>query len=127
LGARPALLSGGSTNSSASAKPGSTGSGFFVSHEGDLITNNHVIEGCRELRVVRDEKSNAARVIGTDPAADLAILRAADMAGEIASFRSSDLEKPGETVMVAGSASRAAHIEAERDDRDYQCARRPER
>jgi uncharacterized protein len=76
-------------------------SGFFVSHEGDLITDNHVIEGCRELRVVRDDKSNTARVVGTDPAADLAVLRVPDKAGDIASFRT-ELEKPGEAVIVAG-------------------------
>jgi S1-C subfamily serine protease len=102
LGARLALLPGGTANSSGSPKPRSTGSGFFVSHEGDLITNNHVIEGCQELRVIRDEKSNAAHVIGTDPGADLAILRVPEVAAEIASFRSSDLERPGEAVIVAG-------------------------
>jgi S1-C subfamily serine protease len=72
LGARPALPVGEAANSSASPKPVSTGSGFFVSRDGDLITDNHVIEGCRELRVVHDDKSNAARVIGTDLGADLA-------------------------------------------------------
>jgi len=102
LGARSVLPRDEAASSSASAKPVSGGSGFFVSHEGDLITDNHVIEGCRELRVVRDEKSNLARVIGTDVGADLAILRVADMATEIASFRPFDLGKPGETVIVAG-------------------------
>jgi len=103
LGARPVPLPREATNSSsASPKPVSSGSGFFVTHEGDLITDNHVIEGCRELRVVHDDKSNTARVIATDAGADLAILRVPDVAGEIASFRSPDLEKPGEAVTVAG-------------------------
>ena len=97
LGARPAANS-----SPASRKPASSGSGFFVSHDGDLITANHVVEGCRELRVVRDEKSNAAHVIGTDAGADLAILKVTDTAGDIANFRPSDLERPGESVIVAG-------------------------
>jgi S1-C subfamily serine protease len=102
LGARPALPVGEAANSSASPKPVSTGSGFFVSRDGDLITDNHVIDGCRELRVVHDDKSNAARVIGADLGADLAILRVPGIVGDIASFRSSDLEKPGEAVIVAG-------------------------
>jgi uncharacterized protein len=103
LGARPKPPPAEATNSSsASPKPVSSGSGFFVSHAGDLITDNHVIEGCRELRVVRDGKSNAARVIGTDAGADLAILRVPDIAGDIASFPASGLEKPGEAVIVAG-------------------------
>jgi S1-C subfamily serine protease len=59
-----------------SPKPVSSGSGFFVSYDGDLITDNHVVAGCRELRVVREGKSNTARVIGTDGSADLAVLRA---------------------------------------------------
>jgi S1-C subfamily serine protease len=61
-----------------------------------------VIEGCRELRVVRDGKSSAARFIGTDAGADHAILRVPDVAGDVARFRSSDPEKPGEAVIVAG-------------------------
>jgi uncharacterized protein len=101
LGARPAPTLGEASNPPASPKAVSSGSGFFVSHEGDLITDNHVIEGCRELRVARDDKSNTARVVGTDPAADLAILRVPDIAAEVASFRT-DLEKPGEAVIVAG-------------------------
>ena len=51
---------------------------------------------------MRDDKSNVARVIGTDAGADLAILRVPDMAGDIASFPASGLEKPGEPVIVAG-------------------------
>jgi S1-C subfamily serine protease len=103
MGTHPAPLPAEATSSSsASPKPVSTGSGFFVSHAGDLITDNHVIEGCRELRVVRDDKSNAARVIGTDAGADLAILRVPDIAGDIASFPASGLEKPGEAVIVVG-------------------------
>jgi S1-C subfamily serine protease len=102
LGARPVPLPGEAANSSAAPKPVSSGSGFFVSRDGDLVTDNHVIEGCRELRVVRDEKSHVARVIGIDVGADLAILRVPGIASDIATFRSSDLEKPGEAVIVAG-------------------------
>jgi len=51
---------------------------------------------------VRDDKSDAVRVIGTDAGADLAILRVPDIAGDIASFPASGLEKPGEPVIVAG-------------------------
>jgi S1-C subfamily serine protease len=101
LGARPPSPSDQASNSAAAPKPMSSGSGFFVSHDGDLITDNHVIEGCRELRIVRDDKSNTARVVATDAAADLAVLRVPRTAEDIASFRM-DLEKPGEAVIVAG-------------------------
>jgi hypothetical protein len=86
LGARPASPSDQASNSSAAPKPMSSGSGFFVSHDGDLITDNHVIEGCRELRIVRDDKSNSARVVATDAGADLAVLRVPGTAGDIAEF-----------------------------------------
>jgi S1-C subfamily serine protease len=102
LGGRPISLRGETANASAPPKPISSGSGFFVSHEGDLITDHHVIAGCRELRVVRDEKSGVARVTGFDVEADLALLRVPEMAGEIASFRSPDSEKPGEPVIAVG-------------------------
>lgn len=101
LGARPASPPSEVSGSSTSPKPVSIGSGFFVSHDGDLITNNHVVEGCRELRVVRDDTSNTARVVGTNVGADLAVLRVPYKAADIASFRT-DLEKPGEAVIVAG-------------------------
>jgi S1-C subfamily serine protease len=84
-----------------SLKPVSSGSGFFVSYEGDLITDNHVIAGCRELRVVHGEKSNTARVIGADVAGDLAVLRVPDLAEDVAVF-GNRLERPGEAVIVAG-------------------------
>ena len=51
---------------------------------------------------MRDGKSSAARVIGTDVGTELAILLVPNMAGEIATFRSSDLVKPGESVIVTG-------------------------
>ena len=101
LGARPAYPIGEISHPLPPLKPFSSGSGFFVSHEGDLVTDNHVIAGCRELRVVRNEKSNAARVIGTDATVDLAVLRVPDVVEDIASFRT-DLEKQGEAVIVAG-------------------------
>ena len=101
LGARPVSPSDQVSKSSSTPKPTSSGSGFFVSHDGDLVTDNHVIEGCRELRIVRDDKSNTARVVATDAGADLAVLRLPGTAGDIASFRT-DLEKPGEAVIVAG-------------------------
>jgi S1-C subfamily serine protease len=66
------------------------------------LLSSIVIEGCRELRVVRDNKSNTARIVGTDVAADLAVLRVPNIEADIASFRTNNPEKPGEAVIVAG-------------------------
>ena len=70
LGARPASPPVQASNSSAVPKPVSAGSGFFVSHDGDLITDNHVIEGCRELRIVRVHRSVASAAAARERVAD---------------------------------------------------------
>ena len=52
------------------------GSGFFISADGYVVTNNHVIEGADTIRVVlTDGRSLDATVVGTDVATDLALLR----------------------------------------------------
>jgi serine protease Do len=52
------------------------GSGFFISADGYLVTNNHVVEKASEVDVVADDgKSYTAKVIGTDPRTDLALLK----------------------------------------------------
>ncbi len=52
------------------------GSGVIVSPEGYLLTNNHVIEGADEIEVQRvDGRQASARLIGTDPETDLAVLK----------------------------------------------------
>ena len=52
------------------------GSGVIVSPEGYILTNNHVIEGADEIEVsLNDGRSTRAKVIGTDPETDLALLK----------------------------------------------------
>jgi serine protease Do len=53
------------------------GSGFFVSTDGYIVTNNHVVEHASEVTVTTDSgKTLTAKVIGTDPKTDLALLKA---------------------------------------------------
>jgi len=54
----------------------SLGSGVIVSPEGYILTNNHVVEGATEIRVTTSDKHEfKARIVGTDPKTDLAVLK----------------------------------------------------
>lgn len=53
----------------------SSGSGVIYSHDGYIITNNHVIDRAEEIEVTIGKKSYTADVIGTDPSSDLAVLK----------------------------------------------------
>ena len=57
-------------------RPTSQGSGFFISADGYVVTNNHVIEGGAEFTVVTSTGDElAAKLVGTDPRTDLAVLK----------------------------------------------------
>src|SRR5215207_6670833 len=54
----------------------SQGSGFFISADGFLVTNNHVIDRSSEVQVLTDDgRTLDAKVVGTDPKTDLALLK----------------------------------------------------
>ena len=55
---------------------GGLGSGVIISASGYILTNNHVVEGADEIEVIlNDSRKAKAKVIGTDPDTDLAILK----------------------------------------------------
>jgi putative serine protease PepD len=56
---------------------GATGSGFVISDDGTVVTNDHVVEGASQVEVRFDDSAQgvAAEVVGTDPSSDLAVLR----------------------------------------------------
>lgn len=75
----------------------STGSGFFVKGEGLLVTNNHVVENCASIDVL---KVGPATILARDASNDLALLRTAGR-GHSVQFRSSPIQL-GEAVYALG-------------------------
>ncbi|MFQ6014075.1 MAG: S1C family serine protease [Anaerolineae bacterium] len=56
------------------------GSGFVIDREGHIVTNNHVVESARELLVeFADQSTATAKVVGTDPYTDLAVIKVVDV------------------------------------------------
>lgn len=53
----------------------SSGSGVIFSNDGYIVTNNHVIENATSIEVIHNKRSYVAKLIGTDPSTDLAILK----------------------------------------------------
>lgn len=80
------------------------GSGVIVRSDGHIVTNNHVIEGAEQLSVqTLDGTQYEAKVVGSDPYSDLAVLKidASDLTA--VSFGNSDQLSVGQWVMAFGS------------------------
>jgi S1-C subfamily serine protease len=83
---------------------GGSGSGFFISPDGYLITNSHVIHGAREIRVfLADGRRLAADVVGEDPLTDLAVLRAGVDEAPFVTLAGSGKVRPGQVAIAIGS------------------------
>ena len=81
-----------------------TASGVIFSPDGAILTNNHVIEGAQAITVrFKDGRAFAARLVGRDPATDLAVLRVDAKNLTVASFANSDGARVGEWVVAIGS------------------------
>jgi serine protease Do len=86
------------------AQPRSLGSGFIISGDGYVLTNNHVVEDAEIIRVrLNDRRELEARLVGADPRSDLALLKveATDLP-TVKLGHSADL-KVGEWVLAIGS------------------------
>jgi Do/DeqQ family serine protease len=86
-------------------KATSTGSGVIVSSDGYIVTNNHVIQGADKLTVVlnQQKKEYSAKVIGTDPASDLALLKIEASDLPAITFANSDEILVGDWVLAVGN------------------------
>ena len=82
----------------------SGGSGVIISHDGYIVTNNHVVDGATKLRVkLNDGRVFDAKVVGKDPTTDIALIRVDADGLPALQFGSSDALRLGEWVLAIGS------------------------
>ena len=81
-----------------------SGSGFFITDQGYILTNNHVVEGTQEVNIVlSDGTEEKAAIVGTDLYSDIAVLKTDGKVPAVAKLGNSDVLKPGESVIAIGS------------------------
>ena len=80
------------------------GSGVIISTDGYIITNNHVIDGADELEVtLNDNRKFSAKLIGTDPSTDIALIKVDAKDLPTIPFGDSEILKVGEWVLAVGN------------------------
>ena len=96
---------GGSRGAPRERVQNSLGSGVIVSPDGVVVTNNHVIEGMTEIKVVlNDRREFSAELIQTDPQTDLAVLRIEpEEPLPYLNFGNSDALQVGDLVLAIGN------------------------
>lgn len=81
-----------------------SGSGVIISEDGYIVTNNHVVDGAEKLEItLNDNRKFNARVIGTDPNTDIALLKISATKLTPIVFGNSDNVKVGEWVLAVGN------------------------
>jgi serine protease Do len=80
------------------------GTGFFISPDGYIVTNNHVVENAEKVTVATlNEKEYKAKIVGTDPSTDLALLKVDDKNLPFAELGDSERLRVGEWVLAIGN------------------------
>jgi len=81
------------------------GSGFIISADGEIVTNNHVVEGATAIMVrLEDGREFAAHVVGTDPMTDVALIKL-DKASSlpVSTLGTADKLRVGDAVVAVGN------------------------
>lgn len=80
------------------------GSGVIIDNSGHIITNNHVVDGARQLDVVfNDGTKVTAQLVGTDPISDIAVLKVSGQVPAFLALGDSSTLQLGETAIAIGS------------------------
>jgi len=86
------------------------GTGFFISSDGYIITNNHLVENAIKVEVTSiQEKTYQAKIVGTDPETDLALLKVDEKNLPYVELGDSDNIKVGEWVLAIGNPLGLSH------------------
>ena len=81
-----------------------SGSGVIISPDGYIVTNNHVVDKAEKIDIVtNDHRNYSAKVIGTDPSTDLALIKIDGHDLPIVKLGNSDAVKVGEWVLAVGN------------------------
>jgi Do/DeqQ family serine protease len=81
-----------------------TGSGVIVSPDGYIVTNNHVVQDARKLEItLNDKRVYEAKIIGTDPSTDLALIKVEEADLPYLTYGNSDHLRVGEWVLAVGN------------------------
>lgn len=81
-----------------------SGTGFFITQDGYIITNNHVVEGTNQVDIVlSDGSQQTATIVGTDRYSDIAVLKTDGKVPAVVTLGNSDQMDPGESVIAIGS------------------------
>ena len=81
-----------------------SGSGFFISPDGYIVTNNHVVENAREIKIIlADERELTARVVGRDEETDLAVLKVEGRNFPYVTFETQAKPRVGDWVIAVGN------------------------
>lgn len=82
----------------------STGSGLILTSDGYIVTNNHVVENAKSLTVfLADGTTAKARIVGTDPKTDIAVIKVDATNLPVGVFGDSDQVKPGQLAVAIGN------------------------
>jgi 2-alkenal reductase len=81
-----------------------SGTGFFITDQGYILTNNHVVEGTKQVNIIlSDGTQQSATIVGTDQYSDIAVLKTDGKVPAVVTLGNSDKLDPGESVIAIGS------------------------
>jgi serine protease Do len=94
------------SGSGAAPEAMASGSGFFISPDGYILTNNHVVENASDIKVTlpgKDQRQLTATIVGRDEATDLAVIKVEGRDFPFVSFENSAKPRVGDWVIAVGN------------------------